>query len=717
MAALTPGSELLNQYFGAENLGDVSFEAEGPTYAQLQNSFLYPDNENIVNRPEQMNGGQSRDMREGLRLFMWELAVTYASDEGDPNISINIPTMLLQTGLSRIVNSEGVRENLTDSQVASLFNAAQELQQGKPGQAILTVLGVAMGAIGMAVPVVGWIGALVLGLTKGITAIVQRRNAADMADAAARTAALYRSFPPLQTQDSAMDGEVVQAGIRQRLKFHDWTDIWAPRFRGEWTGVNRDGGFAFAQGGTVEGGQLGQAARLFEATGGVGVIPGTSEVTAVIQVSLETNPDLYPENAAWQAFINGGPDPRGIDINGVKGYTRVTDTGIYYPATGRLAASLWEMLSNTADYGDHGNPYLYRVDCRRLHPAWQEWAEAGLRYIREVCYPWYAEHVTPEGKINAPLDINGPYPGRNQAGFFGTAIYSSIGAWAATVVGGSSTKPKYSVYSRPYGILGSQLSAYPRAYGNPKSKVSSLFSGGFLPILDQDDWFDGGMGERYHRGPGNIGTTTPTSIELTLNNLQSLQAWSLRHTLVSAYCSERDAAFTGPANASSLETLRQLRKVMLESEDRFYIDINDVPRNEPALPGYPGMNGLAKDWRDQLIKSGVPPVPKDSKPGKGGLKLSAGINLPDPGPANPCEAGVWCPGEPAPGPMTFVPGNADPWEPQIPKRRGVVRGGGGGIGGGAILAGVGVTALLGTGLVMAARARMKPRRSFSGRVR
>lgn len=714
MAALTPGSELLKQYFGAENLGDVPFVAEGPTYADLQNAYLYPDNETIVSDPDAMNGKQSRDMREGLRLFMWELAVTYASDESDPNISINIPTSLLQQGLSRIVQSEGVRDSLTDSQVAALFNAAQELQQGKPGQAVLTVLGVAMGAIGMAVPVVGWIGALVVGLAKGITAIVQKRNAADMADDAARTAALYRSFPPLQTADSEMDGEVVQS-MRSRLKFHDWTDIWAPRFSGEWAGVNRDGGFAFAQGGTTEGPQLGQSAQLFEATGGIGVIPGTSEVTAVIQVSLETNPDLYPENAAWQAFINGGQDPRGIDLNGVRGYTRVTDTGIYYPATGRLAASLWEMLSNTKDYGIHGNPYLYRVDCRRLHPAWQEWAEAGLRYIREVCYPWYEEHLNPnwapgkdEPKINAPLDINGPYPGKNMVGFMGTAIYNSIGVWAATVAGGSSTKPKYLVYPRPAGTLGSQLSADPKAYGWPKSSMSSSYSGGFLPILDPDDWFDGGMGERYHRGPGG------ESIELTLNKLQSLQAWSLRHTLVSAYCSERDAAFAGPANATSLDNLRRIRKVMLESEDRYYIDINDVPRNEPALPGYPGMNGLAKDWRDQLIKSGVPAVPK--QPDKNGLKLSASqIDLPDPGPAIPCEAGVWCPGQPEPGPMTFVPGNADPWEPQTPKRRGVVRGVGSSGGFGAVAAGVGFTALLGTGLVMAARARMKPRRSFSAR--
>jgi hypothetical protein len=193
-------------------------------------------------------------------------------------------------------------------------------------------------------------------------------------------------------------------------------------------------------------------------------------VTRVVQVSLETNPDDI-DAAAWLAFKKGNlsRDPRGIDINGRKGYTRVKDTGMYYPATGRLAASLWEMLTSKEGYSYHGNPYVFRVDARRLHEAWREWAESGLRYIREVCYPWYPKYLQPDGTISAALNLDGPDPAADLAGYFGTGIFLAMGVWAGRVAPGSTSYvQKYSIYPRPPASAGPSCtpSTTPTAWKN-----------------------------------------------------------------------------------------------------------------------------------------------------------------------------------------------------------------------------------------------------------
>jgi hypothetical protein len=59
---------------------------------------------------------------------------------------------------------------------------------------------------------------------------------------------MYRSFPPLQTADSVTDSGLVQNQVRTILQTQDWTPLFMPRFKGEWVGIERDRGFAFAQG-------------------------------------------------------------------------------------------------------------------------------------------------------------------------------------------------------------------------------------------------------------------------------------------------------------------------------------------------------------------------------------------------------------------------------------------------------------------------------------
>lgn len=691
-------SPLYEQYFKSftEGLTVPHFEGTGPTYASIKNAFINGENVLLFSGQDTMNGGQSQDMRQAMRLAMYDLAVPFSSDGDAPEkVSINIPTSLVEMGLPKIIYSDSIDAVLSNKQVVGVFNA---LASGDPKKAGIAVLGVGMAAVGIAVPVVGWIGSAIIALAAGISAAFNRIEAKKAAAEAERARQLYSEFPPMQVGGADMDSDTINKAIRPMLRTFDWTNIWMPAFSGDWVGVGRTGGIAFAQGDAVSADDelTNEGTKFFQPSGGVGVIPGTDQMTRVIQVDLETNPDDINAEA-WLAFTSGkGPDPRGIDINGRKGKDRVKDTGMYYAASSRLASSLWEMLMATKGYEIHGNPYLYRIDARKMKTAWQAWAEGALQYIREVCYPWYPEHLNPDGSINAKLRVDTPDPVVDLVGFAGTGIALSTIMWCGQVVGGSSLNPKYGpAYPRPNGWVAAELAAKAKAYGWPQSGMSSLYSGAFLPILDPAKWPDHLMGERYHRGPLGV------SIEGTLSTVLAQQARVLRNTLVSAYVSERDAAFAGPENADQLGDLRKLRQILLTSEDRFCINIDDVPESEPNLPGKPKAS-----WREELIAAGVPLV---KAKGPKGLKLGAG-GIKPPGKDLPCEAGIPC-DKPVP-PYEFVPGNPNPWEPYVPKRVGRpdVKSSGGGSG---VLWGAAAVAGLGTALGVAYALRGKKRRGFS----
>jgi hypothetical protein len=152
-------------------------------------------------------------------------------------------------------------------------------------------------------------------------------------------------------------------------------------------------------------------------SGGVGLIPGTTILTSVIQVSLD------PRGPAFKAFLNGGGDPRGpySATNPTSGANYVIDTGSFYPATARFAGLAWEWATKP------GSPYLYRLDCARMHAAWLDYCEAGIDYLRERVFPWWSKNLKPDGTMQS----------RNLEGFFGSAVYYGVGSWACGVLGGT----------------------------------------------------------------------------------------------------------------------------------------------------------------------------------------------------------------------------------------------------------------------------------------
>ncbi len=561
MVALRPGTSEFGAAFGAAIDEYANFESEFPTHQQLQNSWLDPSVRASfgLDRFETTAARQARDLRKGARLLLFDLATDFSTQSTKFN---NYPTELLG-GLKSVIDSTPIGTALTEIDVADVFDAASK---GNVGKALATVsLGVGLAAVGTAIPIVGQIGAALAALATGIVKIIRSQKAKqDREDAAVREA-LYRSFPPLQTADSVTDSGLVQNQVRTILQTQDWTPLFMPRFKGEWVGIERDKGFAFAQG-KVESrsdefdGDKGEA---FVPSGGVGLIPGTTILTSVIQVSLD------PQGPAFKAFLKGGDDPRGPSsaTNPTSGANYIIDTGSFYPATARFAGLAWEWATKPS------SPYLYRLDCARMHVAWLDYCEAGIDYLRERVFPWWSKNLKGDGTIQS----------RNLEGFFGSAVYYGVGSWACQVLGGTTLHPIYTKFDRPYGQHREQMKSH-NLFRN------SGYSGAFLPILDEPSkGFENCMGTIYYRNP---------AIRDTLNALQARQRHNLKYSLVSAYVRRTDAAFTGdPALQTLLDDMRDL---LLKSEARKAINMLDVPEDE---------HHRGKDWRAQLLASGVPKFP------------------------------------------------------------------------------------------------------------
>ncbi len=561
MVALRPGSAEFGAAFGEAINEYERFESEFPTHQEIQNSWLDPSVGVSLglDRFDTTAARQARDLHKGSRMMLFDLATNFGTEITRYN---NYPSDLLG-GLKSVIDATPIGTALSELDVADIFDAASK---GNAGKVVATVtLGVGLAAVGTAVPVVGQIGAAIAALVTGIVKIIKsRKQKQDKNDAAVREA-MYRSFPPLQTADSVTDSGLVQNQVRTTLQTQDWTRLFLPRFKGEWVGIERDKGFAFAQGKVDKWSDefAGDEGEAFVPSGGVGLIPGTTILTSVIQVNLD------PRGAAFKAFLNKGSDPRGAvsHSNPVSGAQYIIDTGSFYPATARLAGLAWEWATKP------GSPYLYRLDCVRMHAEWLAYCEAGLDYLRERVFPWWSKNLNGDGTTQS----------RNLEGFFGAAVYYGVGSWACQTLGGTNLHPIYTKLDIPVGRFRGDMKAsnlYP----------GSVHSGGFLPILaEPTKGFQSCMGTIYYRNP---------AIHDTLNALQKRQRHNLKYSLVSAYVRRSDAAFAG--DASLLALLDDMRAQLLKSEARMAINMLDVPEGERH-------NG--KDWRAQLLAAGVPKVP------------------------------------------------------------------------------------------------------------
>lgn len=583
MVALKYGTPEFLEVFGADFSVLREFESSLPSYQELQLSWCDPSIRASLglDRFDKIASYQAQDLSLGARSLLFDLA----SDLGTEAAKfVNFPIEKL-AGLRACIQSNPILGSLTEADVATIFNAQDA--EGALKAAANVALGVGLAVVGTAIPVVGQIGAAVVALGKAIHgAITAQKKALDRQEAAVREA-LYKTFPPLQSADSVTDSGMVQNQLRAIMASDDWTSIFLPRFSGEWVGIERDKGFAFAPGKKVSWSDefAGDKGEAFEPSGGVGLIPGTSILTSVIQVNLD------PRGAAFQNFIHGGGDPRGAAtaINPTSGSQYVIDTGSFYTATARLGALAWEWATR------EGSPYLYRLDAVRMHAAWKAYCDAGIEYLKERVFPWYAKLVQARADGNAD--------NMNFEGFFGAAVYYGVGSWACQQTDGTDQHPVFTRFDAPTGWSREQMK-------QTRMYPGSVHSGAFLPILSEPKpGFQGCMGTMYERNP---------AIRDVLNKLQERQRSDLRRTLVCAYVRRTDAAFAGDLKLEKL--LGDMRSLLLKSSDRFYVNMLDVPEDETH-------NG--SNWREQLLKSGVPAVPNKFV-GPKGLKMATEDTSPPP---------------------------------------------------------------------------------------
>lgn len=627
MVAISKNSELYDKIFKNVSLTDT-FVSRYPSYEEIANGFLDPSNKAFRLKKDSLNGDQTGDIRNASMFLVKDLAITTGS-----SAPINFPSMLLD-GLFNVMQSADVDLKLTDYDVTDkIMTGVVSPEFNKIGGVAGAAIGAGLLTLSLTVPIIGMVASAIVGLATGIASKVRSDKQKLELDKAENRALLYKTFAPLQVAGSASDSALVNE-MRAIFRTHDWTDLYSPRFKGEWVGIERVGGFAFAPGEVLEDSDefAADVGEKFEPSGGFGIIPGTDIVTSVIQVSLPHDPEEGLASQAFQRYMKKsgpnktyGPDPRTLK----NAWSMVTDVGTYYPSTGRLGAAWWAIALQ------EGNWYKFRIDANRLHKEWQEYCDAGLRFIRNKCYKW--TRGNPESDYES---------------YFGSAIYYAIGSWAGRVNGGSTTKPTYEKFAKPIGFSRDQMVA-PNLYQNGIA-IKSFNSGAFLPLEAIADakgnfyknswWCDSCLGSIYDRG---------YEIKAKLNDLKNRQKWDLYKSLSSAYCSQFDAAFQ--ADPKLLELLLSLRKLLLSHSDRKKINLADVLDEEPGLQGIKN----SQSWKQQLIDSGVPLIPfkSSSKFNKFDMKVNFGSNVPPD--LNP------------PGEIEIDPGPVNPYDPKFkPKRKG-----------------------------------------------
>lgn len=560
MARLRVGTPEFELAFGGLVDRVAQFTSRMPTHQELQNAYLDPSARvNMgLDSAASILARKTHDVQLGAQSIFFDLAADLGTEVGR---NVAFPSNLLG-GLRSIMESSPVGNALSDADVLSIFSGEQDKALKGVGN---LALGVGLAAVGTAIPVVGQIGAAVVAIGRAIFSVLERQKEMLDSQRAEVREQLWASFPDLQTADSGTDAAQVQYGLRPILASNDWTRAFLPRFTGDWVGIERQNGFAFAPGKTEKWSDtFGKDTQAFVPSGGMGLIPGTNVLTSVLQVNLN------PRGSAVQRFLQTGQyDPR---IQGPpdllrSGAQHVIDTGTFYEASRNLCVLAWEQAI------ERGSPYMYRLDVPKMHDEWKRYAEAGIDFIKQRVFPWWDTlgKFRTEDKL-ADLNLEG---------LFGSSVFFAIGSWACLQDGGTDSNPTLALNPAPSG-------RWRDAIKHARLFPGSEYSGGFLPIQNPRPWWPKCMGNIYTRQP---------DIRKTLLDLQYNQRWCLKHTLVCAYVRESDAAFRDPA---LLDLLRKMRAVLLQSDDRFAVNMLDVPLEEPHE---------GQDWSTRLLKSGVPKTP------------------------------------------------------------------------------------------------------------
>lgn len=564
MARLKIGTPEYDTAFGSAVLSKIEeYKSRMPTHQELQNAWCDPSLRTALGLDSQNSilGRKTQDIQHAAQAIFYDMSADLGTQAGK---LASLPTSAL-SGLTQVMNSIPAANSMSDIDVTDMFSG----NKSKAGKAVANLaLGVGLVAVGQSVPLVGQIGAICVFIGKAIYNVIHKQKVQLDRQKAEVREALWQSFPDLQTADSVTDAGQVQYGVRAVVTSQDWTPVVLPRFDGEeFVGLERQKGFAFAPGKTTKwSDEFGKDVQAFQVGRGLGLIPGTNVLTSVIQVNLD------PRGNAVQSFLRSGlGDPRGgiTATNPMSGSRYVIDTGVFYEATRNACSIVYEQGQVK------GSPLMYRFNAVEMDRAWFKYINAGIQFIKNRVLPWFSTY----GKYK--------YDGRldelNLEGFFGSAVYYAVGAWACNLTGGTTFHPQLTKYNPPSGWARDAMTStglYPE----------SVYSGAFLPIQNPYEWWTRCLGDIYYRGP---------NVQKTIADFRNVQRWCLRHTMVCAYVRETDAAFKDDPDL--LAILRKSRKALLESRETCKIVTSfDVPEEER-------FNG--DDWMSQLLKAGMPKVP------------------------------------------------------------------------------------------------------------
>jgi hypothetical protein len=237
----------------------------------------------------------------------------------------------------------------------------------------------ALGAIGP----IGKVIAAVIGFAVAIAQTVKARKAAEKEGLEAMRRAVFARMPPMQQPSTFTDDFLIRDKLLPGLQGGDWTDIFSPRFEsdtGEWVGIKRRYGYAFAPGRKTHGkDEVGEDADVFDPGVGLGIIPGMDQLTSVVQVSLDPTSSAVK---AWQANKT---------LHWPVQADHVVDVGQFYVNTGRLGSVAWAWATQQDQsldlyklyVGKHGGPGK-----NHLHARWKKYCEGGIQFLLDNAKAW-----------------------------------------------------------------------------------------------------------------------------------------------------------------------------------------------------------------------------------------------------------------------------------------------------------------------------------------
>jgi hypothetical protein len=229
-------------------------------------------------------------------------------------------------------------------------------------------------------PIVSAVVAAGFMIGKAITAEAERKRIKRVE----KDNAFYSSLAPLPKFDKSGD-EYAMDIVLQTMPNSDWTNLFIPRYNPNknWVGRLCQTGVEFFPGDN-EGMGWGEADPIengYHGSVGLGMIPGTQQVTDTLQGKLSTSEikrasDYIPNgevDSLWEWAQMQAPKRVGQSA---------IDTGDYYPSSAQTMSFLWGHIQTQ---GASGNPDLYKIDCPYVDGQWRRYCDGAWDYLQQMC--------------------------------------------------------------------------------------------------------------------------------------------------------------------------------------------------------------------------------------------------------------------------------------------------------------------------------------------